>query len=201
MKKQILLLPMLILALIFTGCSDGDDTTSDQNGGGDDNNLPIDPINEQEVITTVEITLTNDSGSYQLSWEDLDGDGPDEAIVNGATMPAGTYSCEVEIYNKTVPEEDDEYRVTLEILEEDLDHQFFFTPLNGLDVSYNYTDMDSDGNPIGQTFDLTANVSGGDLNVVLLHEPEKNAEGVPDGDMTNAGGETDIDITFPITVE
>ena len=201
MKKQILLLPMLILALIFTGCSDDDDTTSDQNGGGDDNNLPIDPINEQEVITTVEITLTNDLGSYQLSWEDLDGDGPDEAIINGTTMPAGTYNCEVELYNKTVAEDDDEYRVTLEILEEDLDHQFFFTPLNGLDVSYSYTDMDSEGNPIGQTFDLTANVSGGDLNVVLLHEPDKGAAGVPDGDMTNAGGETDIDITFPITIE
>ena len=198
MKKQILLLPMLILALMFTGCSSDGDNSSDQNG---DDNLPIDPINEQEVITTVEITLTNDSGSYQLSWEDLDGDGPDEAIIDGDTMPAGIYNCEIELYNKTVAEDDDEYRVTVEILEEDLDHQFFFTPLNGLNVSYNYTDMDSAGNPIGQTFDLTANVSEGDLNVVLLHEPEKGAPGVPDGDMTNAGGETDINITFPIVIE
>ena len=185
MKKQILILPMLILSLVFTGCSDDD---------------PV-PVNEQEVITTVEVTLTNGTDSYVLSWEDLDGDGPNEAVVMGATMPAGNYNGDIQLYNKTVPEDDEEYIVTAEILEEDLDHQFFFTPLNGLDVSYVYTDMDSEENPIGQTFDLTANVSEGDLNIVLLHEPFKNAEGVSVGDITNAGGETDIDITFPITVQ
>ncbi len=185
MKKQILILPMLILSLVFTGCSDDD---------------PV-PVNEQEVITTVEVTLTNGTDSYVLSWEDLDGDGPNEAVVTGAIMPAGNYNGDIQLYNKTVPEDDEEYIVTAEILEEDLDHQFFFTPLNGLDVSYDYTDMDSEGNPIGQTFDLTANVSEGDLNIVLLHEPVKNAEGVSGGDITNAGGETDIDITFPIEVQ
>jgi hypothetical protein len=62
--------------------------------------------------------------------------------------------------------------------------------------------MDSEGNPIGQQFGLVAtDASSGELNVVLIHEPNKNAAGVPDGDITNAGGETDIDITFPITIE
>lgn len=190
MKKQILLLPFLVIALIFTGCSDDDDTTTP------------DPVNEQEVITTVEVTLTATDGTdYVLSWEDIDGDGPGLAVIDGATMPAGTYSGDIQLFNKTVDPTDDEYVVTVEILEEDLDHQFFFNAGAGLDVSYTYTDMDSAGNPIGQTFDLTANASAGDFTIVLLHEPDKNAAGVPDGDMANAGGETDIDITFPIEIQ
>ena len=190
MKKQIFLLPLLILSLVFTGCSDDDDH--------DDHSHPV---NEQEVITTVEVTLSDGTNSYVLSWEDLDGDGPDEAVINGGTMPAGTYSGDIQLYNKTVDPTDEEYVVTVEILEEDLDHQFFFTPINGLDVQGVYTDMDSEGNPIGQQFELTANASSGGLNIVLLHEPNKNAAGVPDGDITNAGGETDIEIIFPVTIE
>ena len=86
-------------------------------------------------------------------------------------------------------------------LYQDLDHQFFFSAINGLDVQTVYTDMDSEGNPIGQQFELTANTSSGGLFIVLRHEPNKNAAGVPDGDITNAGGETDIEITFPVTIE
>ncbi len=191
MKKQILLSTMLVLTLIFTGCSDDDPVV----------------VNEQEVITTVVVTLTNGNDSYVLSWEDLDGDGPDEADVIGGTMPAGTYEGYIQLLNKTVEEFNadgtlnEEYYVTLEILEEDVDHQFFFNSTNGLDVVSAYTDMDILGKPIGQQFGLVANVSSGDLNIILLHEPDKNAAGVSDGDITNAGGETDIDITFPIIVQ
>ena len=191
MKKQIFLLPLLILSLVFSGCSDDDDH--------DDHSHPV---NEQEVITTIEVTLTDGDNTYVLTWEDLDGiDGPDEAVVTGGTMPAGTYSGDIQLYNKTVDPSDEEYVVTTEILEEGEEHQFFFNTINGLDATAVYTDMDSEGNPIGQQFGLTANVSSGGLNVVLLHEPDKNAAGVPDGDMTNALGETDVDITFPITVQ
>ena len=153
------------------------------------------------------VTLTNGNDSYVLSWEDLDGDGPDEADVIGGTMPAGTYEGYIQLLNKTVEEFNadgtlnEEYYVTLEILEEDVDHQFFFNSTNGLDVVSAYTDMDILGKPIGQQFGLVANVSSGDLNIILLHEPDKNAAGVSDGDITNAGGETDIDITFPIIVQ
>lgn len=192
MKKQILLLPFLVVALIFTGCSDDDDTTP---------NTP-DPVNEQEVITTVEVTLSDGTNSYLLSWEDMDGDGSGEAVITTPeTMPSGTYSGDIQLYNKTVDPSDDEYVVTAEILEEDLDHQFFFSAGTGLNVTTTYTDMDSAGNPIGQQFSMTATSGSGDFNVVLLHEPDKNAAGVPDGDMTNAGGDTDVNIVFPIVVQ
>ena len=192
MKKQTFLLPLLILSLIFTGCSDDDDH--------DDHSHPV---NEQEVITTVEVTLSDGTNSYVLIWEDLDGDGPDLPIITGATIPSNSYDAEIQLYNKTLDPTDDEYVVTTEILEEDVDHQFFFNASNGLNVfDFVYADADVDGNPIGQQF-IIEDVSGSgcDLNIVLLHEPNKNADGVSDGDITNAGGDTDIDITFPIIVQ
>ncbi|HBK71516.1 MAG TPA: type 1 periplasmic binding fold superfamily protein, partial [Flavobacteriaceae bacterium] len=36
---------------------------------------------------------------------------------------------------------------------------------------------------------------------ILRHEPNKSASGVSDGDITNAGGETDIEVIFNITVQ
>ena len=35
------------------------------------------------------------------------------------------------------------------------------------------------------------------MTVILRHEPNKAGAGVSDGDITNAGGETDIEVTFP----
>jgi hypothetical protein len=192
MKKQTFLLPLLILSLIFTGCSDDDDH--------DDHSHPV---NEEEVITTIEVTLSDGTNSYVLIWEDLDGDGPDLPIITGATIPSNSYDAEIQLYNKTLDPTDDEYVVTTEILEEDVDHQFFFNASNGLNVfDFVYADADVDGNPIGQQFIIEdVSGSGGDLNIVLLHEPNKNADGVSDGDITNAGGDTDIEITFPIIVQ
>ena len=185
MKKQILLLPFLVIALIFTGCSDDD---------------PI-PVNEQELITTVEVNLSDGTNSYTLSMEDPDGDGPGEPTVTGATIPPGTYSGDIQLFNKTLDPSDDEYVVTVEILEEDLDHQFFFSASSELNVTTAYTDMDSAGNPIGQQFSMTAVSGSGIFNVTLIHEPIKGADGVYDGDITNAAGATDVNIDFPVTIE
>jgi len=75
--------------------------------------------------------------------------------------------------------------------------------------------MDADGNPVGLSSTLTTGAAGsGTLTVTLRHEPMKSATGVTlrhepmksatgvaDGDITNAGGETDIEIVFPVDVQ
>jgi len=40
----------------------------------------------------------------------------------------------------------------------------------------------------------------GGLRITLRHEPNKTAAGVQNGDITNAGGETDIEVTFTFEV-
>jgi len=194
MKKSIFLIPLLILAIVFTGCSDDD---------------PPAPVNEEEVITTMTITLTPPSGAdIVLKHFDEDGEGPDDPIVtvdgvetNQVTLATGTtYTGSIELLNET---EDPAEDITEEVADEEADeHQFFYVIGSGLDVTTAYSDQDEDGKPVGVEFTLTANsVSSGDLTFILRHEPSKSASGVADGDITNAGGETDIEETFSISVE
>jgi hypothetical protein len=39
------------------------------------------------------------------------------------------------------------------------------------------------------------------IRVTLIHEPMKSAAGVSSGDITNAGGETDIEVGLPVVVQ
>ena len=47
----------------------------------------------------------------------------------------------------------------------------------------------------------STNAAGsGELQVVLRHEPDKFGANVSAGDITNAGGETDIEVMIPYVV-
>ena len=105
----------------------------------------------------------------------------------------------IEFLNETeTPAED----VTEEVEDEDDEHQIFYEIGGTLELDVTYTDMDGDGNPVGLTFNaLAGNASSGTFLVTLRHEPDKNAAGVSDGDITNAGGETDIAQSFDLTIQ
>jgi len=181
MKKQILLLPILTLVFMFTSCTDDSD-----------------PVNEQEVITTMTVTLTPDTGGTDvvLQTRDLDGEGGEDPVVtvSGPLTSGESYSGSIVLLNET---EDPAENITEEIEEEKDEHQFFFVVGSGLDVTTSYDDQDSLGFPVGLSFTLTAgSASGGDFTVNLRHEPTKPNTGIND-----AGGETDIEETFVITVQ
>ena len=40
----------------------------------------------------------------------------------------------------------------------------------------------------------------GNLTIILRHDLDKNGAGVSSGNIANAGGETDIEVVFPIQV-
>ena len=91
--------------------------------------------------------------------------------------------------------------ITQIILEESEDHQFFYSFSPGLDVTSQYSDEDSNGNPVGIQFTLaTGSAGSGNFTVTLINQPNKSAAGVSDGDITNAGGETDIETTFSVVI-
>jgi hypothetical protein len=164
---------------------------------------PVEPEveNEEEVITTVNYTLTPDGGGDDvvLSFQDLDGDGGNAATITNGVLAANTaYTGALELLNEAEnPAED----ITVEVANEAEHHQFFFeTTLVGLNVAYGDTDVD--GNPIGlATTVTTTDAEMGTLKITLRHEPIKGATGVSDGEITNAGGETDIEVTFDIDVQ
>lgn len=157
------------------------------------------PVNEEEVITTIRVTLTNGGNTITLQSQDLDGDGPNAPVVtvSGNLDTSTTYLGSVEFLNELEnPVED----ITAEVEEEGVDHQLFFELTNSLGT-ITYDDVDDNGNPIGLEFTLvTGNAGTGTLTLTLRHEPNKEASGVSDGDITNAGGSTDAEVSFPITV-
>ena len=163
-----------------------------------------DPIieNEEELITTLIYTLTPEAGGAPvvLSFQDLDGvDGTIAPIFTGGTLAANTsYNGSLQLLNESVnPAED----ITVEVQEEAEEHQFFFEiTISGLSITYD--DLDDNGNPIGLLSKITTTGSGsGTIKVTLRHEPNKTAAGVSTGDITSAGGETDIEVTFNVVVQ
>ena len=177
-------LPILLMLLVtVASCSKDDDP------------LP-EAVNEEEVITTMEVTLTSGASVITLKTQDLDGDGPNAPVVTvSGNLAAGTtYDGVMKFLNEL---ESPAENITLEVEEEDLDHQVFFTVGSGLDVTTEYSNNDSAGNPLGTQFKLTAgSASSGNLTFTLVHEPTK-----PNTGLASAGGETDIDATFSITIE
>ena len=168
----------------------------------DDDGTPPEPVNEEEVITTLSLTLTPQGGGTAITFtsQDLDADGPNPPNVNVENLAPNTmYMGVVEVLNETeTPAED----ITEEVAEEDDEHQFFFQVIGGANITTTYTDADDDGNPIGINFTLmTGDASTGNMVVTLRHLLDKFGAGVSDGNITNAGGDTDVEVTFPITIQ
>ena len=189
--KNLKLVPLALIALFsFNSCSNDDNSSQ--------------PVNEEEVITTVTVTLTPENGGTPvvLTSRDLDGDGPNDPIITstGSISALSTYNGTVTLLNELSNPTDN---ITAEVEEEGDKHQFFFSASSGLSGTFAYSDLDVNGNPIGLVFKFapSSNITSGNLSVILIHQPNKAGENVASGDITNAGGETDVQVIFPVTVE
>ena len=165
------------------------------------------PVNEEEVITTVSVTLTsstNPGDVVTLLSKDTDADGPAQPTitVSGQLQDNTTYNGKVTLLDETKNPADD---ITAEILsdeDEKKDHQFFFEKIENLLGTFSYADQDADGKPIGINFTFASGApSQGKLLLTLRHEPNKSGAGVSAGDKTNAAGTTDVEASFPLVVQ
>lgn len=185
MKNLKFLATAIFATILFASCSNDDDNTPEV-------------VNEEEIITTLTVTLTPNGGgtAITLQTRDLDGDGPNAPVVevSGNLAAETTYNGSIVLLNETVSPAED---ITEEVEEESDEHQFFYTVGNGLNVTTDYSNFDTNGNPLGTEFTLTtAAASSGDLTFTLRHEPTK-----PNTGLSDAGGETDFTTTFNVTVE
>ena len=69
-------LALSLMATVMTSCSSDDDTPE--------------VVNEEEIITTMTVTLTSANGSATLQSQDLDGDGPNAPVVTADNLSANT---------------------------------------------------------------------------------------------------------------
>lgn len=171
-----------LLCCVFISCDD------------DDPEVP----NEEELITVLNYVLTPMNGGtpVTLNFTDMDGDGGNDPVITGGTLAQNTtYSGQMDLLGV-------DESITEEIEEEDDEHQFFFNTNNLSGINIQYDDQDDNGNPVGlKTTLTTTGASTGTLTVILRHQPDKDASGVSDGVIDNAGGETDIEVTFDIDVQ
>lgn len=157
--------------------------------------------NEEELITTLRYTLTPTGGGTPivLSFQDLDGAGGNAPVITSGTLnDSTTYAGVLELFNESNTPTD---TISNEVSAESASHQFFFqSTLTGTTITYN--DLDTNGKPLGLVTNLTTNAIGsGTLTITLRHEPNKSAAGVAAGNIANAGGETDIEVNFSISVQ
>lgn len=180
----------LIVAATITACKKDDDPVS-----------PTAPVNEEELITTLRLHLNsaNNVEHKMFSFVDLDGDGGNVPVITADRLSLDSiYTVRIEVLNESTTPTGD---ITLEIDEEGALHQFFFQP-TGANISVAYTDTDVNGQPVGlQTAWTIGALSNGSVTVTLRHEPDKTATGVSAGDITNAGGATDIEVSFPVVID
>jgi len=156
--------------------------------------------NEQEVITSVIITCISSTDTVEFAYSDPDGDGGNAPTIDTAFLsPSTTYTASLELLDET---ETPPHDMTHHIEEEGTEHQFFFTIPGTLNLTSTYSDIDANFMPIGlnNTWNTGA-ASTGSFTLTLRHEPDKNALGVSGGSITNAGGETDIEISFPVVIQ
>lgn len=169
------------------------------------------PENDGEVITDVTLNFQElDGGGNPIgevtSFTASDPEGIEvgaSPTIETVTLTRGkTYRMTIEVYNG-IEDED----ITEEVLEEADEHQFFFLGSafsgNILTIAYD----DPSGELIGLQNTLTVSSSPGTNNtqiqVVLRHDLDKDFPGATNPNFANfvqAGGESDLDITFPAVI-
>ena len=176
--KKYLFFSLFALAMGFFACNDDDD-----NNG-----------TEQELITTVVLHFTGPGVDQEFEFEDLDGAGGNNPTIDTIVLPPLTANllCHIHVYDRSkTPEED----ITEEIEEEADDHLFLFD-ISGPDMTFVYADTDTKGLPLGiKTNWVTDQPSVGNLRVTLYHEPTNKSN------LSDPGGDVDVEVTFPVVIK
>jgi len=200
LSPKLLIALLLTFGILLTSCEKED---------------PV-PEVDQEVITDVTLLFTevDDSGEivsgsgFEVVASDAQGislgNSPEIDAIEG--LEAGKkYLLEVSLYNSIAGED-----VTAEVAEDDTEHQFYFlgSTLVGETafLSYEYEDEDSNAHPIGINGYVAVGspaIATGTFRVVLRHDLNKAFEGAKNPNFENfeqAGGETDLDVTFQVII-
>jgi hypothetical protein len=166
---------------------------------------PVDPgAGEEELITTLNLTLTEQgtSSTVTYAFRDTDGVGGAPASLDTIRVVEGkTYNATVEMLDESASPSKD---ITDEVREEAEEHQLWFTPAGGFSsATITLTDKESDygtqsgtDHPVGLAFRLivTAGAGDGTLTVALDHYGAGEKTG------SARSGETDIEVSFPVRV-
>lgn len=174
MNKNILSkISLVSLLLLFSYCSKDDD--------------PVE-VNEVETFTRVVLKVGSDTYTYNV------GSPAPEIKLTLDT----SYETSIEFYDASDP--NDVENMTLEVIEEADEHFIFYEVSGvGLEITSGSTDIiGAESKGINLNTDWSTRNSGsGTLRVTLIHQPTS----VSGTTRASLGGETDIEVDWPIVVE
>lgn len=173
---------LLAFPLAFSSCSDdNDDPTPDED-------------NEQITTVTYVLTPTTAGGSTAtVTWRDTDGTGGNAPTIGTLNLrPNTTYTGAITLLDET---KTPVANITDEVAKESDEHLFIYTGTPASLLNITRTDRDAKNLEIGLATRVVTTAAGsGTLKVTLRHQP-----GSKDGSATP--GDTDIEVTFPVTVQ
>lgn len=189
MKKQSVIAALLFVVSIasFSACNKKEQPKPD----------------EQELITTMKLRITDGSGfSQTFTYKVENGFGSTTAgtvqIDTIKLAPGKIYTVTSELYNdKAAPAAN----LTSEVLDENEAHLFLFqsTPGSGAgSVSFSNGSKDNNGKPFNQVITFTTGAAGsGAIQVNLMHAPTDKNGATPSA----SGGETDVEAVYPLIIK
>jgi len=151
------------------------------------------PEDELELITTVSLTFTPATGSAKsFKWTDKDGTGGLAPVIESIVLAANTsYTISAEFFDES---KSPAYNVTEDIQEDGYEHLVCYTS-SGSAPAVQITDLDKKKDPLGLAGTAkTATAGNGSLKIILKHIPDKKST------TPCSTGETDIEVTFPVTI-
>jgi hypothetical protein len=150
----------------------------------------------------MEVVFTPVGGGSAVTFlfSDPDGDGGNAPTITAPALRARTtYNVSISLMQDKGTMREDK---TAEIRAEADEHQIFFVINPATLMTHRYTDADKNNRPLGLSNVIETQAAGnGTLRIVLRHDLNKAFPGLNSSNFQQAGGETDIDVTFPVTVQ
>lgn len=167
---------------------------------GDD----LSPMDDNELITSVEILFENEqyNNEFTVKALDRDGDGVFEYIQPITLDRNSTYNLEISVFDDSKPKRVD---VTEGIEEESDVHLFIYRVLPASIANFHSLNKDKNGLAFGRKAKITTKnnssnkLQGAKLQVLLKHQPPVNGKPVKNGDEDL--GSTDIDLSFDLMIK
>jgi hypothetical protein len=180
-KKNISILAFLFtFTLLFTGCKDDDVIKPDDD-------------NVEELITTVELSFTEDGNTTVFRFADPDGDGGNAPTETDTVKLRANTSYKLAVRFLDESDASDVEDITEEVQEEADEHLVCYSVHGGTTVTI--TDKDGNNLDLGLAADVTTtDAAAGTFTISLKHQPE-----VKNGSCDV--GETDVEVRFALEVE
>ncbi|MFZ9661480.1 MAG: hypothetical protein ACO29O_06330 [Chitinophagaceae bacterium] len=157
----------------------------------------IEDPNEEELITTVGVTLTDQKTQqpFTFLFRDLDGPGglPPQQFDTIKLNANSIYDAQIILGNESVAPAEN---IRNEVESESNDHQVFYLP-NGIELQVSQLNKDANGWDLGTASKWNTGSSGkGNIRITLKHKPgfKSSNDGVEIG-------ETDVEIDFPVSLQ